>query len=121
MIIDAGPGSIYQEVIDESFRLKIPVYRVDMRAGLSEEIINVLETHELKDRIMGEGKIADIPAVAGGVLGRRGDIVLDSIINPTMVIGVADGKGGLLNQNEISAFIDRIKKVRLEIARRRYL
>lgn len=121
IIIDAGPESIFPEVIDESFRLKIPIYRVDMRAGLSGEIINVLETHQLKDRIMGKGEIADIPVVAGGVLGRRGDIVLDSISNPTMVIGVADGKGGLLKESEISPFIDRIKKVRLEIAIRRFL
>lgn len=85
------------------------------------KVINVLETHELKDRIMGEGKIADIPVVAGGVLGRKGDIVLDSISNPTMVIGVADGKGELLKESKISPFIDRIKKVRLEIARRRFV
>lgn len=85
------------------------------------KVINVLETHELKDRIMGEGKIVDIPVVAGGVLGRRGDIVLDSISKPTMVIGIADGKGGLLKESEISPFIDRIKKVRVEIARRRFL
>jgi hypothetical protein len=70
---------------------------------------------------MGEGKIANIPVVAGGVLGRRGDIVLDSISSPTMVIGVADGKGGLLSEREISPFINRVKKVRLEIARRRFV
>ncbi len=120
IVIDAGPGSVAAEAIDQLHRLGITMYRVDMRAGLSGEIINVLETHELKHKIMGKGKIAQVDVVAGGIIGRRGDIVIDSISMPTRVIGVADGKGQLLLDADAEVHSDNVKQVRLEIAKRRF-
>jgi 4-hydroxy-2-oxovalerate aldolase len=121
IIIDAGPGSISPRVIPQAHKIGVSVYRIDMRAGLSGEIINVLETYELRKRIMGEKKIAGVRVVAGGVIGRKGDIVIDSISHPLRVIGVADGRGGLIKNNEAKIFISKIKRVKLSIARAMFL
>ncbi len=56
----------------------------------------------------------------GGYIGKKGDIVVDSIATPSRVIGVADGKGKLIAVDDISQYTDLIKKVRLGIAKERY-
>ena len=44
----------------------------------------------------GRPPIDGVVAVSGGVVGDYGDIVLDNVHEPKRVIGVADGKGGVL-------------------------
>ena len=53
----------------------------------------------------------DFNVVAGGVIGQKGDIVLDSINNPSLILGVADGKGSFLNLVGEGDYKDRIAKV----------
>jgi hypothetical protein len=119
-IIDAGPRSILENAIEEAHKAELPIYRLDMRAGLAGEIMNVIETHELLSRTMGRSRMADVFVIAGGILGREGDVVVDSISNPTRIIGVADGRGHFIPEDELQPYQDRIKTVRLEIARRRF-
>ena len=120
IIIDAGPRSIFPDAIDSAHNMNIPIYRVDMRAGLSGEIIDVLETYELRNKIMGHKEMAGVGVVAGGILGKRGDVVLDAIANPTRVIGVVDGKGQLIKKDELGPYVKDIKKVKQEITRQRF-
>jgi len=93
-----------KKIIARTHKIGISIYRVDMRAGLSGEIINVLETHEMITRIMGKGRVA-----------------VDSISSPTRVIGIANGKGQLLGEKESSCYINRIRKVKINIAKKRFL
>lgn len=121
MVIDAGPGSLHSDTIEKCHEKGTPVYRVDMRAGLSGEIINALETEELVQRIMGRGVIEGVDVIAGGVLGKKGDIVVDSISHPTKVIGVADGQGHLIAENELSSYIATLQRVSGGIAKMRFV
>jgi 4-hydroxy 2-oxovalerate aldolase/long-chain acyl-CoA synthetase len=120
IIIDAGPGCIRKDVIEYINNAGICIYRIDMRAGLSGEVINVIETYELTSKIMGKRQINGVNVVAGGYIGKKGDIVVDSIAAPGRVIGVADGKGKLIAVNETYQYVDLIKKVKLGIAEERY-
>ena len=120
IIIDAGPGCIRKDVIEYINSAGIRMYRIDMRAGLSGEVINVIETYELTSKIMGKRQINSVNIVAGGYIGKKGDIVVDSIAAPSRVIGVADGKGKLIAVDDISQYVDLIKKVKLGIAEERY-
>jgi len=120
IIIDAGPRCIRKDVIEYINSTGLQMYSIDMRAGLSGEVINVLETYELTNKIIGKRQINGVNTVAGGYVGKKGDIVVDSIAIPSRVIGVADGRGKLIAADKISPYIDSIKKVRLGIAEERY-
>lgn len=74
--------------------------QVDMRSGMAAEAALALEVQKLIGEVMGRTEMAGLPVVAGGMLGHRGDIVVDSIKNPLRVLGVADGAGGLLPDQE---------------------
>jgi hypothetical protein len=53
------------------------------------------ESHYACHKSMGRTTIAGIPVVAGGELGRPGDVVVDSVTEPSRVIGIADPFGGI--------------------------
>jgi len=119
LVIDAGIGSILPEGLQYATNSGLRVYRLDMRAGLSGEIITALETKELMENIAGKSEINKIPVVAGGFIGKRGDVVVDSISNPARIIGIADGMGHLIKDaKELKKYDESIKKVKSGIAER---
>jgi hypothetical protein len=68
--------------------------------------------------IMGSADLSGVAIVAGGVIGARGRIVVDSIKNPGRVIGIADGMGGLLTPEEESPFLELKESVQAELLKR---
>lgn len=116
VVIDGGPGSISAKAMAYGLKKGLTIYRVDMRAGLFGEIEAVLETYYLKNSIMGNGRIKGVRVVSGGVIGRRGDVVVDSVNNPTRIIGVADGGGSLLRDQDAVPFSPKLKIVKQSIA-----
>lgn len=121
IVIDAGIGTIRPEAIEYGIAHEFQLYRLDMRAGLSGEITTVLETLELTDKVIGAEDYDDIRIVAGGALGRKGDIVVDSISQPSRVIGVADGCGGLLGEKEKRKYQQKLIKVKAKMIERKLL
>ncbi|HYR58595.1 MAG TPA: hypothetical protein VEO95_08205, partial [Chthoniobacteraceae bacterium] len=115
VVLDAGVGTIVPEALERGSQRGLRLCRLDMRPGLTAEIANILETAELIASAMGRGEIAGVPVVAGGFIGRRGDVVVDAIVRPSRVIGVADGRGHLLNGDGAGEFDARVRAVRQAI------
>lgn len=109
-LIDGSLGSINEQLIDLCRERGNSVYRFDLRASLSGNIISLVETYELMTKILGYVKLTDFNVVAGGFIGKKGDIVVDSICEPTRVLGVADGQGYFLNDIENKNFEEQILK-----------
>jgi hypothetical protein len=68
--------------------------RLDVRAAGSALHI---DPNPFFTDVAGRSVIAGHDVVAGGYLGRRGEIVLDQIKEPRQVVGLANGTGGLLD------------------------
>lgn len=103
IVFDAGIGGISQESMILCNQLGIRVVRPDMRAALASELASLLGKERIVKELMGRKEIAGVSLVAGGLLGVRGEVVVDSISNPSKVIGIADGRGFLVEddaQNE---------------------
>lgn len=111
-IIDAYLGSFPSSLIKEAKDIDIPVYRLDIRAGLSSEVSLRLETHKLITNVFGKNIINEIPVVAGGVIGELGMVVLDSLSHPKKILGIADGQGGLLSKFDELPYYKSVEKVR---------
>ena len=112
MIIDGGIGTIFQDVIEYAKKIGIKILRLDIRAGFAGTITNVIETENFIKNFIGYKKIDGVDVVAGGVIGREGNIIVDKISNPTRVIGVADGIGGVLDSASSKKYEKNIKKIR---------
>jgi len=115
MIIDGGIGTVFQEAIDYAKEIGIKTIRLDIRASFSGAVKTAIETENLIENVIGCKKIDGINVVAGGFIGKRGDIVVDSISSPTTVIGVADGIGGVLSSVSSNEYIVDLEKIREKI------
>lgn len=119
VIVDVGVGSLTQAIVEQANLRGNKLYRLDMRAGLAGQISISLDTLDLVKRVMGESKIAGAEVVAGGLIGKRGTIVVDAVKQPTRIIGIADGKGSLLGKTEADAYSDVIHQVKANLVRSR--
>jgi hypothetical protein len=120
IVFDAGIGTVSAEAIAYGNEHGIRVVRPDTRATLAAELESTLGTQHIVGEIMGRGELSGVPVVAGGLIGRYGEIVVDSIANPSKVVGVADGRGTVIYEAR-PEFAEAIAKVENEIFRRKLL
>ena len=97
-VYDIGLQNFSRGYINSQMAKGIEVYRFDNRAAVSSVVLNLMETDELIKHVMGRAEIADMHIVSGGLMGRKGDIVIDHITNPHCVLGIADGKGSFIHE-----------------------
>jgi 4-hydroxy-2-oxovalerate aldolase len=113
-VVDAGIGGFLPEARDEAQRRGARLVRVDMWPAIAGALLAAHESQRVCTRSMGWDTIASVPVVAGGAMGRRGDVVVDSISEPSRVIGVTDGQGGV-SFTYTGEEADRVRRVAAEI------
>ena len=116
LVFDATIGAVDDAAIRLAVERGIKIVRPDMRAAMAGELTSQLGIASTTHDLMGRGEIAGYPVVAGGLVGVLGDVVLDSISNPTRVVGIADGRGRLLAS--AAGYEDRLRKVESALASR---
>jgi len=115
-LIDAIFGSINSNALNYAQNQNIKTFRVDIRAAIAGEMTTVLRTYNMiKDA--GKNYINGIPIISPTYIGKKGDIVVDSVLNPTEVIGVADGKGRIIYPTK--EYKGNVKNIELEIIKRK--
>jgi len=92
---DIGIGNFSLKAIAALENRNCKVYRLDNRAGISSTVLGLLETEYLIKEMMGSIIIKGVELVAAGVMGHRGAIIVDSIRDPSYIVGIANGKGRL--------------------------
>jgi hypothetical protein len=116
-VLDAGIGTILPEGITEAQRRGCFVLRVNIWPALTGTLSAAHESLIETSDALGWEVLDGIPVVAGGALGRSGDVIVDSVHHPTRVIGVCDGHGGVrLRFREVEA--ESVRRVQAEINRR---
>lgn len=113
LIMDVGKGSIFREAIALAEERGHTVLRMDIRAGFEGVVANILATEKLLNEEFGRRTVGGINIVAGGMMGRRGEIIVDNVIKPNRFIGIADGAGDIENvlNEEDEKNIERLKKI----------
>ncbi len=116
VIIDAVFGALTTDAIQLAQEYRIKMLRGDIKAAMAGEMTTVLRTYNLL-KSMGKSYIAGIPIITPTYIGKKGDIIVDSILNPTQVIGVANGEGHVVYDSD--EYKEAMGKIRMEILRRR--
>jgi 4-hydroxy-2-oxovalerate aldolase len=119
LVFDATIGAIEKDAIGLAVERGIRIVRPDMRAAMAGELAAQLGIAATARELMGRAEIAGFPVVAGGLVGALGDVVVDSISNPTRVVGVADGQGRLLTSP--AGYEDRVERIEATLAGRQAL
>ena len=95
ILIDAGKGCFSENVMESDAYM---IYRADVSIAQKHIFSALLETKLHYGRSIGRRVLADgnISLVSLGLLGKKGEIIVDDIDSPKRIIGVADGKGKLM-------------------------
>ncbi|MFC1849991.1 hypothetical protein ACFL27_07360 [candidate division CSSED10-310 bacterium] len=109
----AAVGSILPGALEEASSRGVLLLRVNIWPVLAGALIASHESFLVHQKSFGCGNMAGIPVVAGGAIGKKGDVIIDNISEPTRVIGIADGSGGIIfdygKDDEVR--VNRVSKV----------
>lgn len=100
LVIDMGINNLSEEFISGALARDLRLVRLDTRASaqhIPEASPGFFEEY------LGESIVGGTPLISGGVMGRYGQVVVDSFAHPTVVVGIANGHGGLVPLGELTA------------------
>jgi hypothetical protein len=103
--IDGGIGNFQGQFIADALEKEISVLRLDVRLGnpfLLAGITALSSENEFFNSVIGSCKMGNMMVVAGGIIGEESSIIVDRIKNPSQIIGVANGYGGLKNEEQLT-------------------
>ena len=92
ILVDIGKGCFKDEVNNNSNI----VMRVDVGDGLSSEIDSLISQHELLKSPIKTRTVGEFRFVIRGVVGKKGDVLVDNLKAPTAVLGICDGDGNVV-------------------------
>jgi hypothetical protein len=102
-VIDGGINNFSKDFIEVALNNGVSFIRLDTRIAFHYALMSLnLETFRFFDNVFGTREIEQIRCVAGGILGKQGDVIVDQIKHPTQVIGVANGLGGVKHECELT-------------------
>lgn len=109
LVLDVGNGCFGEEGLVEMLAAGVEVYCLNFMPGYR----GFLECFEATESLvlgLGRRTIPGGPSlVTPGLVGQRGDILVDRLENWTRVVGVCDGRGGVLKNEEAAPFLERMK------------
>lgn len=114
LLFDGGIGSIHPDALDEAEERGIAVVRIDLRPALAATALELIHMHTLVHEKMGQDEWDGVSVVAGGIIGKPGDIIVDHITRPTRIIGIADGKGGIQSPEADNIKVQSVRRSILE-------
>lgn len=115
LCLDVGINNLTPEFIQEAQARGHECARLDVRSA-GDPL--PAEPNPFFTEVAGSRDIGGSQMVAGGRMGKSGDVVVDQVVGPTRVIGVANGTGGLVPPEEwTSEMDDRVRSVERRIRR----
>lgn len=110
-VLDGGLGNISLSGIKEAKKRKIFLQKIDIRMGFLSNALLMLNTEKLLAKTYGKKRVDNFHIVAGGYIGNKGDVVVDSITNPTKIIGIADGSGSIIDSKNFKKNANTAKRI----------
>jgi hypothetical protein len=112
--IDGGINNFSPGFLKASGENGVICNRMDVRLGFVYSLLSSSpDVSNFYMNVRGERFKDTIRLIAGGIIGNRGDIIVDCIGQPTQIVGMANGVGGVLSSKDYSPK----DKIRLERAR----
>jgi hypothetical protein len=94
-LVLAQPDAAEREAVRFARERGLEVWRLDLSEALIAEVSRLFDFSKRLGEHSGRAVVHGVGVVAGGVVGTRGDLVVNSISAPTSVLGKADGTGGI--------------------------
>lgn len=117
LIIDVGNGTLFPEAIKETQNRKISILCLFVKPAYDGAVTTIFETEKLI-RKMKRRSLGQFSILSGGVLGKRGDIIVDDVNRPKRILAIADGRGDVIHNIREPLFQKNIAMVKTIIEER---
>lgn len=117
-IIDVGNGTLFPEAVEEAEKRGIPVLCLFVKPAYDGTIKTIFETEALIQKIA-KRSLDGFAILSGGMLGKKGDVIVDDAHHPKRILAIADGRGDVLSDIQDPSFRKNIKKVETLIGERK--
>jgi hypothetical protein len=111
IIVDLGKNTLTAEAISYALSKNIEIYRTDVTSAFEGFIFEAIKMDQILHDSYGKKDLGYCRIVGGGYFGSSGDIVVDSILNPKRVFGIAAGDGTFKKEHSLE---DKRKITQLE-------
>lgn len=109
LVLDVGIGNFKVDTIKQLLVSKIAFYRVDVQVALPSFMTDGMSFFS---EIRGTRTIDGINFIAGGIVGQAGDVIIDNVLAPQRIFGVADGLGGVSKMESDELLYQKLAKWR---------
>lgn len=112
-IIDGGINNFSKAFVRNGLSQGVIITRLDTRIALPYQIISQMDyTKNFFKEVFGSKDVHGVEIVSGGVIGNEGAVIVDNIKQPSQIIGIADGSGGVKADGKLSETErDQIQKI----------
>lgn len=107
LLIDGGKGSFSAAAVEQAEKSGMLIYRSNIIASFEGQVAMLLKMEELMQQQSGRTLLHGMSVVAGGVVGKKGEIVVDDLEDPKQILGIADGSGDF-NRNPSKEEISKV-------------
>ena len=111
LIVDLGKNNLTENAIKIATEYSMNIYRTDVTPAIESFVYELLKTQDILKHSCGKKDLGFCNIVSGGYFGGSGDIVVDRIDSPSLVLGVAQGNG-LLKSKLNTTDKDNIKRLK---------
>lgn len=106
-IIDVGNGALDSEAVAYAGETGREILVLSSLAGYKGMVENWIAQRNFfknkRERSLGKSHL-----IVPGILGKRGDIIVDSVDDPKRIIGVCDGKGDIASAEDSKKFLEEL-------------
>lgn len=114
LAVDGGINNFSPGFLLLSQQRGVGCCRLDVRLGFLYALLAIQQdVSHFHSHVKGERLVGDIRLLAGGMIGRRGDVIVDRIDQPGQIIGIANGIGSILPEIQYTE-TDRQKLNKIE-------
>ena len=99
LFIDVGKGVFEKKIKILLGKMNKLIFRIDVESMLSAFIDSTIETENFFNETFIK-KTKKFNLVKKGILGNKGDLIVDNVEKPKEIIGICDDDGNLLNLNQ---------------------
>ncbi|SCA56293.1 hypothetical protein MTBPR1_20141 [Candidatus Terasakiella magnetica] len=113
-LIDVGNGTLTTEAIKKANDKNLTLLCLSPNAGYAGFIEHWEQAQLMLNKLGRKTLENGVSLISPGLIGQKGDVLVDDLHSPSRIIGVCDGKGDILNEREARPYREKVKEYDLK-------